>query len=101
MNRQINDHPMLQVPRLNVTSSNIKSIGYEAESRTLLVEFHTNAVYSYSPITEEAFNEFCNADSKGKYFNEKIKSNTTITVANIRPKTEDVDGAPYNDVPNT
>lgn len=97
MEKQKDINPLLLIPRLNVESSHIKSIGYDAETRTMVVEFKTWAVYSYSPITEECYNEFTAAESKGKYFAEKIKNNSTVTVSRLRAKSEDVDGAPYNE----
>ena len=71
--------PLLKVPRIQVKSSHIKSIGYEGDSRTVIVEFKQGAIWSYSPITQQGFTEFTDADSKGKYFDEKIKNNTTVT----------------------
>lgn len=82
----MNNEQLLQMPRLNVTSANLKSVGHHTESRTLVVEFHTGAIWSYCPITQQGFSELQEAESKGKYFVEKIKNNTTVTATCLKTK---------------
>lgn len=57
-----------------VKSSQIASIGYHAESKTLVVKFKNNAMYSYSDVPEKIFNELMAAESVGKYFHARVKS---------------------------
>lgn len=54
-----------------VTSSNIKSIGYE--SNTLYVEFLNNSLYSYSGVPEYIYKNLMIADSHGHYLAVNIK----------------------------
>ena len=59
--------------RSYVTSSNIASIGYDASSMILEVEFHSGAVYQYYDVPESLFEGLMSADSHGRYLNEFIK----------------------------
>lgn len=59
--------------RKPVSSSNLISIGYEADSQTLEIEFMNGAVYQYSGVPSDEFTAFMNADSKGTYFRARIK----------------------------
>ena len=49
-------------------SSNIKSVGYEGDSKTLLVEFKNGSKYVYEDVPAELFEAFGKADSAGKFF---------------------------------
>jgi hypothetical protein len=60
--------------RTPVSSSNVSSIGYDADSQTLEVEFNNGAVYQYSGIPEYEYVGIMNADSKGKYLHSNIKN---------------------------
>lgn len=56
-----------------VSSSNIASIGYDATSETLEVEFNNGSVYQYYNVPENLYQGLMSADSKGKYFDAYIK----------------------------
>ena len=56
-----------------VDSSNITSIGYDKDSNTLEIEFHSGAVYQYFDVPEPIYQGIMGADSKGKYFAQHIK----------------------------
>ena len=60
--------------RTHVTSSNIRSIGYELESQTLEVEFNNGSVYQYHGVPEHEYDAVMNASSHGIYFNANIKN---------------------------
>jgi hypothetical protein len=60
--------------RTQVTSSNILSVGYEADQGILEIEFTSGAVYQYSGVPAWAFEGIMAADSKGKYFNANVKN---------------------------
>ncbi|MBY5286883.1 KTSC domain-containing protein [Pseudomonas aeruginosa] len=60
--------------RTPVTSSNISSIGYDADSQVLEIEFNSGAVYEYSGVPAGEHAGLMNADSKGTYFNANIKN---------------------------
>lgn len=61
--------------RTKVRSSNLASIGYDAESHILEVEFKTRTVYQYFNVPESVFVAFMNAQSHGKFLNEYIIDN--------------------------
>jgi hypothetical protein len=68
-----------------VTSSTIKAIGYDAATRTLRVQFlrGKSPIWEYSPITQEAFNDFMAADSLGSHFHKHIKMNDRVTAKQV------------------
>jgi hypothetical protein len=59
--------------RRDVTSSNIKSIGYDFDNSTLEIAFHSGATWEYYDFSESSWYEFDGAESHGKYFNTNIK----------------------------
>lgn len=59
--------------RTYVTSSNIASIGYDAEQMVLEVEFNYGAVYQYFDVPESVYEGLMAADSHGKYFDAYVK----------------------------
>lgn len=59
--------------RTNVTSSNIASIGYDADQMILEVEFVNGTIYQYFDVPESLYVGIMSADSHGKYLNEYIK----------------------------
>jgi len=59
--------------RVPVTSSNVRSIGYDSDSQTLEVEFNDGSVYQYYGVPDNEHEGIMNADSKGKYLNSEIK----------------------------
>jgi hypothetical protein len=59
--------------RQTVSSSNISSIGYDPESRTLEIEFHNGGVYQYFNVPESIYNALMSAPSHGSYFHHYIK----------------------------
>lgn len=54
-------------------SSLIKAYGYDAPSKLLRVQFHSDAVYDYLDVPEPVYVEFNTAPSTGKYFLASIK----------------------------
>ncbi|HUA68714.1 MAG TPA: KTSC domain-containing protein [Candidatus Saccharimonadales bacterium] len=59
--------------RTPVSSSNIESVGYDAATRTLEVEFLSGSIYQYSNVSAEKFSGLMSAWSKGDYLNYWIK----------------------------
>lgn len=59
--------------RQPVSSSNIHSVGYEAESQTLEVEFHHGGIYRYANVPENVYQGLMQAGSIGSYFNRNIR----------------------------
>jgi hypothetical protein len=65
--------------RTQVSSSNLRAIGYEPETATLEVEFNHGGVYQYHGVPQEVFDSLMQAGSHGIYFNENIKNSYTTT----------------------
>ena len=59
--------------RTPINSSNICSVGYETETTTLEVEFHSTGVYQYSGVPDSVYQDLMLAASKGAYFHNHIK----------------------------
>jgi hypothetical protein len=57
-----------------VSSSNLTSVGYDAESETLEVEFKNTGVYQYFNVPPFMHERLMSADSVGKFFNAEIKN---------------------------
>lgn len=59
--------------RKAVDSSTMRSVGYEAKSRILEIEFDSGAVYQYLDVPPRTYEELRAAESKGRYFNSEIR----------------------------
>lgn len=70
-----------------VTSSAIVSLGYDASSETLEVEFTGGSVYRYDDVPESVYREFLAADSKGTFLNAHIKH--AYSCARMTPRRSD------------
>lgn len=64
-----------------VNSSMIAAIGYDADTKTLAVEFVKGGTYEYEDVPEEEWEAFSTAESVGKYFLANIKPNYTAIKA--------------------
>ena len=60
-----------------VDSSMISSIGYDATSCTLEIEFKGGAVWDYPDFPESLWYEFQSSGSKGRFFHQNIKEQYT------------------------
>lgn len=60
--------------RYSVSSSNIASIGYDAPSQILEVEFLNGSVYQYYGVPENIHDQLMQASSKGRFLNTYIKN---------------------------
>lgn len=59
--------------RVPVSSTNLASVGYDASSAVLEVEFNHGGVYQYSGVPEEIHQGLMCAGSHGTYFDQFIK----------------------------
>ena len=59
--------------RTHVTSSNLRSVGYDPQSSALEVEFLDGSIYEYSSVPESRYSGLMAASSKGSYFDSYIK----------------------------
>lgn len=59
----------------NIESSNLESIGYNSELKTMYISFKNNTMYKYYKVSESLFDSFSKAESKGKYAHKYIYKN--------------------------
>jgi len=59
--------------RTRVSSTNIRSIGYNEGSQTLEVEFTSGGIYDYAGVPKNLFQRFMAAPSKGRFFDSSVK----------------------------
>lgn len=60
--------------RIHVTSSNLRSVGYDPETRVLEIEFNSGDIYQYYNVPQKEYVGLMNAGSHGKYFQANIKN---------------------------
>lgn len=60
--------------RTPVESSSLASVGYDAATRTLEVEFHDGDVYQYFNVPPVVYRDLIHAPSIGQYFAFFVKS---------------------------
>lgn len=51
-----------------VKSSSLKEIGYDPDTETLAVRFHSGGLYHYQGVTQAERDELMAADSHGRHF---------------------------------
>jgi hypothetical protein len=61
------------IPMLPINSSMATAVGYDDGKNILQVEFHNGAVYQYSDIDQDTWQDLHQADSIGKFFNENVR----------------------------
>jgi hypothetical protein len=60
--------------RKEVTSTSIKSVGYDPKAQVLEVEFKPKGrLYQYSNVPAKEYEALLKAESKGRYFNRYLK----------------------------
>lgn len=59
--------------RIPVSSSNVKSVGYDEEESKLEVEFNNGSIYQYSNVPINKYSDLMNSSSHGKYFHRFIR----------------------------
>ncbi|WP_312930294.1 KTSC domain-containing protein [Agrobacterium cavarae] len=57
-----------------VSSSTVISIGYDADTETLEVEFASGTIYQYYNIGSAIYEQLMQAPSKGQYINVYLKN---------------------------
>lgn len=61
--------------RTPVSSSNLKSVGYDQSPNTLEIEFHSGRIYQYYNVPKGIYQGLMAASSHGKYHHRRIKGN--------------------------
>jgi KTSC domain len=65
----------MAIKKTGVTSTCLRNVGHDKESKTLQVEFKkSGAVYQYSAVSTRTANGLKNASSVGKYFNRNVRN---------------------------
>jgi len=59
--------------RQPVKSSNLKSVGYDPNTGTMEVEFHSGAVHQYHDVLPHHHTKLVAAKSPGAYFHAEIR----------------------------
>ena len=65
--------------RQSVSSSNLHSVGYDADAQTLEIEFNDGSIYQYYRVPGQIHRGLLSADSKGSYFQRNIRSKYRYT----------------------
>ncbi|WP_083233036.1 KTSC domain-containing protein [Pseudomonas graminis] len=60
--------------RVSVSSSNIASVGHDASSQTLEIEFLNGSIYEYYDVPDDVYQELVHASSVGGYFAQRVKN---------------------------
>jgi hypothetical protein len=63
--------------RKRVSASNIRSVGYDAASQTLEVEFASGSIVQYSRVSPEVHRRLMNSPSPGSYLKDNIEEEYT------------------------
>lgn len=64
----------LAMERVPVSSSNLRSIGYDPESQTLEIEFNSGGTYQYFGVPATEYEALMAAGSHGTYFQANIRN---------------------------
>jgi hypothetical protein len=56
-----------------VTSSNLASVGYDADSQTLTIEFRKSGTYEFYDVPESVYQDLMSSGSHGEYFARNIR----------------------------
>ncbi len=56
-----------------VKSSNIRSVGYDAATKTLEVEFQGGNVYQHEDVPQDLADRLVRAESVGRFYNQNVK----------------------------
>lgn len=59
--------------RQRVASTNLGSVGYDAATQTLEVQFLSGRIYRYHGVPEKLHEQLIRATSKGQFFNAHIR----------------------------
>lgn len=61
--------------KISISSTDIRSAGYDVPTSTLEVEFNSGGVYRYFNVPEHVYQNFMAASSHGQFLNDYIRYN--------------------------
>jgi len=67
----------IDIPQQPVVSSNIRSFGYDVERKILAVTFKGGDLWHYLSVPFALVEQFSEAESKGRFYQQHIKSKFT------------------------
>lgn len=70
---------MAEMEFTSVESTNIDGVHYDDQAAAFTVKFKNGGVYRYEGVSAPIYQEFMDAESKGKYLNSTIKGNFPST----------------------
>lgn len=73
--KRLDEQKTKGINRIPVESSNIASVGYDAENNILEIEFHHGSIYQYFDVPKEVYENLINATAIGSYFFHNIRNN--------------------------
>jgi hypothetical protein len=62
-----------ELDRKAVRSGNIASVGYDARTKTLEIEFKSGGVYQYAGVPEKRYGSLMKASAIGRFFIREIR----------------------------
>jgi hypothetical protein len=66
--------------RVGVNSSDLASVGYDAASKTLEIEFRSGALYEYRDVPAYVHANLMSATSHGRFFNQQIRNGGYVCI---------------------
>lgn len=57
-----------------VSSSSIKSVGYDPDAKILEIELQRGGIYQYFEVPKRVYEDLINASSKGRYFTSYVRN---------------------------
>ena len=64
---------MSSIPLNPIQSSLITAVGHDESSNTLAIQFNSGKTYHYDNVPAEMFSEMQQAESAGRFFQQRIK----------------------------
>ena len=80
------------MPRVDLNSTSLHAVTYQDQCAVLELEFRSGAIYRYFSIPQQTFEELLRAESKGGYFNARIRNRfayAKVYSAGARPQIRD------------
>lgn len=65
--------PGERIQRIGVSSSALRSVGYDEDGQTLEIEFTNGAVYQYFDVAPKVYRGLMAAESHGRYFHQHVR----------------------------
>jgi hypothetical protein len=66
-----------------VESKMFRAVGYDSETKTFRVEYVNGITWEYRDLPQELHQQFQQSESKGKFFNQHIRSNPRYPSAKV------------------